>query len=120
MPSETIRRVRELLVLRQRELRDELQQIEKALAGLNGRGRQVSRAARSGPRRRPGRQNTNSRRGDRAEQALKLIRENPGIAVRELAQKMVLKHPNYLYRLLPDLEKTGKVRKDGKGYRANR
>jgi hypothetical protein len=31
---------------------------------------------------------------------------------------MRLKAPNYLYRVLPDLEKEGRIRKQGKGYRA--
>jgi hypothetical protein len=30
---------------------------------------------------------------------------------------MKLKAPNYLYRVLPDLVKDGKIAKDGRGYR---
>jgi hypothetical protein len=33
-----------------------------------------------------------------------------------LGKKMRLKAPNYLYRVLPDLEKEGRVRKKGRGY----
>jgi hypothetical protein len=29
---------------------------------------------------------------------------------------MKLKHPNYLYRLLPGLEADGAIRKDGRGW----
>ena len=29
---------------------------------------------------------------------------------------MKLKHPNYLYRVLPDLEQDGRISKRGKGY----
>jgi hypothetical protein len=29
---------------------------------------------------------------------------------------MKLKAPNYLYRVLPDLEKEGRIRKKGSGY----
>ena len=47
---------------------------------------------------------------------MKIITENPGIGVAELGKKMHLKAPNYLYRVLPDLEKEGRVKKKGKGY----
>jgi ribosomal protein S25 len=55
------------------------------------------------------------RSGDRAEQALDLVTRQPGITVAEMAQKMGIS-PNYLYRVLPQLQKDGKVRKQGKGY----
>ena len=47
---------------------------------------------------------------------MKIISENPGIKVSELGKKMKLNHPNYLYRVLPDLEKEGRVRRKGTGY----
>ena len=47
---------------------------------------------------------------------MKLIKENPGIGVAELGKKMRLKAPNYLYRVLPDLEKEGRIKKRGRGY----
>ncbi len=31
---------------------------------------------------------------------------------------MKLNHPNYLYRVLPDLEKEGRINRSGKGYQA--
>ena len=45
------------------------------------------------------------------------MRENPGITISELASKMKIK-PNYLYRVLPQLQKDGKVRKRGGGWHA--
>ena len=42
--------------------------------------------------------------------------QNPGISVSELGKKMKLNHPNYLYRVLPDLQKEGRIRRRGKGY----
>ncbi len=51
----------------------------------------------------------------RAEQAQKLIAKRPGVTVAELSQAMGI-GPTYLYRLLPRLEREGKLRKDGKGY----
>ena len=47
---------------------------------------------------------------------MRIIGQNPGITVAELGKKMRLKAPNYLYRVLPDLEKEGRVRKKGRGY----
>jgi hypothetical protein len=49
---------------------------------------------------------------------VKIIGENPGIGVAELGKKMQLKAPNYLYRVLPELEKEKRIRKRGKGYYA--
>ena len=53
--------------------------------------------------------------GARAQEALKHVHGNPGITIAEIAKRMKIK-PNYLYRILPNLEKDGKVRKHGKGY----
>jgi hypothetical protein len=55
--------------------------------------------------------------GTRGKQALELVRANPGITIPELADKMGIKQ-NYLYRVLPGLQKDGMVRKDGKGWHA--
>jgi DNA-binding IclR family transcriptional regulator len=51
----------------------------------------------------------------RAQEALKLVEKHPGITIGELAKKMKIK-ANYLYRVLPQLEKAGKVRRHEKGY----
>lgn len=48
----------------------------------------------------------------RAAEALRLIAETPGITVPELADRMSIKK-NYLYRVVPGLEKTGEVRRVG-------
>ena len=53
--------------------------------------------------------------GRRAEEALKLVHRHPGITLQELAKRMKIK-ANYLYRVLPQLEKEGKVKKRDKGY----
>ena len=55
--------------------------------------------------------------GTRGKQALELVRANPGITITELADKMGIKQ-NYLYRVLPALQKDGMVRKQGKGWHA--
>lgn len=53
--------------------------------------------------------------GARAQEAVKLIEGQPGITIREMAAKMKIT-PNYLYRLLPPLEKEGKIAKQGNGW----
>jgi MarR family len=53
----------------------------------------------------------------RAKQALELIRSQPGITIRELAAAMSIQ-PNYLYRVLPQMEKDGEVSRQGQGWHA--
>jgi hypothetical protein len=107
--SDTVDQARTLLERRLKELDDERRQVQSALAGL-GRRRGPGRPRGSTGRRR------RRRSGGRADQAVKLIGKNPGITVAELGKKMRLKAPNYLYRVLPDLEKEGRIRKKGRGY----
>lgn len=110
--SNTVDQARTLLERRLRELDDERKQVEAALAGFR-------RGARRGPGR-PRRATTTTtrrRRGStRADQAVRIIKQNPGITVSELGRKMKLNHPNYLYRVLPDLEKGGRIKRKGRGY----
>jgi hypothetical protein len=106
--SNTVDQARTLLERRLRELDAERRQVEAALAGLG-------KSTRRGPGRPRG--TRRRRRGStRADQAVRIITENPGIKVSELGKKMRLNHPNYLYRVLPDLEKEGRVKKRGSGY----
>ncbi|HEX5821907.1 MAG TPA: hypothetical protein VFY30_09085 [Solirubrobacterales bacterium] len=107
--SNTVDQARTLLERRLKELDDERKQVGAALAGL-GKSARRSPGRPRGPGRRRRRGNT------RADQAVKIITENPGIKVSELGKKMKLNHPNYLYRVLPDLEKEGRVRRKGTGY----
>lgn len=55
------------------------------------------------------------RGGTRGDQAVKLITDKPGISASDVAKTMKIK-PNYLYRVLGDLEKEGRVKKDGRNY----
>jgi hypothetical protein len=54
--------------------------------------------------------------GTRAAEALALVKENPGITIPEIAEKMGIKQ-NYLYRVLPNLASDGLVVKDGRGWK---
>jgi hypothetical protein len=51
----------------------------------------------------------------RANQALKLVSDRPGITIPEIATAMGIE-PNYLYRVLPRLAGEGQIRKDGTGW----
>jgi ribosomal protein S25 len=53
--------------------------------------------------------------GTRAAEALTLVQAQAGITIPELAAKMGIA-TNYLYRVLPGLEKDGKIRKEGRGW----
>ena len=110
--SNTVDQARTLLERRLRELDDERKQVEAALTGLGKSAvRRVPRRSRATGRRR--------RRGStRADQAVRIIKQNPGITVSELGKKMKLNHPNYLYRVLPELQKDGRIKRKGKGYQA--
>jgi transposase-like protein len=101
-----------------RPLHEEYLKLERAKAALEGvdgprRGRPRSSApATTGTRRRRRRRSG----GTRADQALELIRQNPGVTVSELARKMNISPPNYLYRVTANLQSDGAVKKQGKGY----
>ncbi len=53
--------------------------------------------------------------GTRANEALALVKNRPGITIPEIAEAMKIKQ-NYLYRVMPDLQKDGLVRKEGRGW----
>jgi hypothetical protein len=107
---------------RLRELRplvDEYNRLEKAAAALSGVGGGGRTAA--APRRRASGSGGGSRRGrprgsgNRAKQALELVRTRPGITIAEMASAMKIQ-PNYLYRVMPTLESEGQVVKRDKGW----
>ena len=125
MPD-TIKKIRSDLEKRLRELEPLVQEhahVREALDALKGVGTRVERAATNTTRRarsagataaakRPGRPPGT---GGRAQEALKLVHQHPGITIGELAKRMKIK-ANYLYRILPQLQKEGKVEKRDKGY----
>ncbi len=123
-PTNFFDEARDALERTVQELRDQLRQAEEALEKLGGKatvrrrgpGRpkgstnKGTRGGATAPRRRRKR-----RGGTRADQAVKLIEGKPGISASEVAKSMSIK-PNYLYRVLGDLEKEGRVKKDGRQY----
>jgi predicted Rossmann fold nucleotide-binding protein DprA/Smf involved in DNA uptake len=112
-------RLREL-----RPLLEEYHRLEAAAAALNGvethpprgrvRGAAAARSNGNGGSRR-GRPRGARGENTRAAQAVELVRTRPGITIPELAEHMGIK-PNYLYRILPQLEEEGKVRREDKGW----
>jgi predicted Rossmann fold nucleotide-binding protein DprA/Smf involved in DNA uptake len=137
MPSTThvLDEARDLVKKRLAELDDERKRLERALAELGGKavGRGPGRpAGRRGPGRPPGRprkatrgaaspssggkaRRRRRRSGTRADQAVSLVQGSPGISASEIAKSMKIK-PNYLYRVLGELEKEGRVKKRGRQY----
>ena len=68
-------------------------------------------------RKRPARRGRRKRTGGRTAEALALVQGQPGITINELAAKMAIAS-SYLYRVLPRLQAEGKIREDGRGWRA--
>jgi predicted Rossmann fold nucleotide-binding protein DprA/Smf involved in DNA uptake len=134
MPSTThvLDEARDLVKKRLAELDDERKRLERALAELGGRA--TGRGGRRGPGRPPGRppgrrpgrppkvstaaggtRRRRRRKGTRADQAVALVEKNPGITASDIAKSMKIK-PNYLYRVLGEMEKEGRVKKKGRQY----
>jgi CRP-like cAMP-binding protein len=111
-----------------RPLVEEFQRLEAAAAALGGVPAAGGRAAGPPPKRRQQRRAaaaspaSGTRRrgrprgsGTRSKQALELVRTRPGITIPEIAEAMGIQQ-NYLYRVLPSLQKDGLVRKEGRGW----
>jgi hypothetical protein len=84
--------------------------------GSGTKKRATTRARSTNGRRRPRRGGTRRRAGGtRGDQALQLIKSNPGITVPEIADKMGIRQ-NYLYRVTAGLQKSGSVKRKGQGF----
>lgn len=119
----------DLVKKRLAELDDERKRLERALAELGGTAAPRRPGRPRGSGRGPGRppkaatagtgaapkKRRRRRGGTRADQAVSLVEKNPGISASEIAKQMKIK-PNYLYRVLGELEKEGRVAKKGREY----
>jgi predicted HTH transcriptional regulator len=118
-PADVLDQARSLIEGRIKELEDERRRLERTLSDITG-GR-IGRRRQGRPRTTARRGTTGRRRGrrrsTRADQAVRHVKNNPGITASEIAKKMRIQ-PNYVYRVMGDLQKQGKVRKKGKGYQA--
>ncbi len=87
-------------------------------SGRRGPGRPPKAATATTAGRKPGRKRRR-RGGTRADQAVSLVEANPGISASEIAKSMKIK-PNYLYRVLGELEQEGRVTKKGRQYHSTK
>jgi len=124
MPSTTnvLDEARQLLERRLADLDEERRRLERALSELGGKAKRSPgrpRGSSSAPKPSKASRGPKKRRrrrgGTRADQAVDLIASQPGISASDVAKTMKIK-PNYLYRVLGDLEKEGRVKKDGRQY----
>jgi hypothetical protein len=106
------------------ELKVEVSKLEAArtalVGGRRGPGRPASaNGATASPRRRATRRagRPRGRRGGntRANQALALVQEKPGITIPQIAESLKIE-PNYLYRVMPKLVEDGQVSREGQGW----
>jgi hypothetical protein len=108
---------------RLRDLQEEVKRLQAARAALVGgsgrRGPGRPRGSTSTTRRRTGRRpgRPRGRRGGatRANQALDLVKNQPGITIPQIAEALKIE-PNYLYRVMPKLVSDGQVRREGQGW----
>ena len=123
----------DLVKKRLAELDEERKRLERALTELGGtvsrgpgrppgpgkrgpgRPRKTATAAATPSTAAAPRRRRRRRGGTRADQAVALVEQNPGISASEIAKQLKIK-PNYLYRVLGELEKEGRVSKKGREY----
>src|ERR1700759_2814169 len=128
MPSTTsvLDEARQLVERRLADLDEERRRLERALAELGGKAKRspgrprgsaskASTKASSGASSGAPKKRRRRRGGTRADQAVDLITSQPCIIASDVAKTMKIKR-NYLYRVLGDLEKEGRVKKDGGQY----
>ena len=108
------------------ELKEEVARLEAARSALIGarrgpgrpRGaaqRASAQTTRTRTARRPGRPRGRRGGNTRANQALDLVRNKPGITIPQIAEAMKIE-PNYLYRVMPRLVADGQVRREAQGW----
>jgi hypothetical protein len=109
---------------RLKELQEEVAKLEAARAALVGtvrRGRPPRAAAAAAPAasarrgRRPGRPRGRRGGNTRSNQALELVRNQPGITIPQIAEALKIE-PNYLYRVMPKLVSEGLIKREGQGW----
>lgn len=116
--------IKKLAEERLAELDQERDRLLKVLAALGedgssgrtrgpGRGRRGKSGSASSSAPRPGRRRRKG--GTRSEHAEKAVAGHPGITATQIAEDLKIK-PNYVYRVMADLVKEGRVIKKGTGY----
>jgi hypothetical protein len=124
--ADTLNKIRNDLEKRLRDLEPMIEEhahVREALDALKSAGTRAERAVKSAAKRPRSTMTSTATRGPgrprgtggRAQEALKLVHRHPGITIGEIAKRMKIQ-ANYLYRVLPQLEKDGKIKKRDKGY----
>lgn len=101
-----------------KQLDKEIDSLRKSISAIGG---SVATSARSTAKRATGKRGRpkSTKLSPSAEKALKLIKSNPGITGAELAKKMGMsKNPTGIYPVVKRLQAVGKVKKQGKGFKA--
>ena len=119
--TNVLNEARQLIERRLADLDEERKRLERALAELGGkvsqrgpgRPRGGGKAKAASGARTPKRRKR--RGGTRADQALAMIEKEPGIGPADIAKAMKVK-PNYIYKVLGELEKKGRVKKQARQY----
>ena len=108
-PTGAVAEAADLLRARLRELDTERAKLERALASLtDGReGKRGPGRPRGSSGRGKGTRRRRRRGGTRADHAVKLITEKPGISASEIARELKIK-PNYMYRVLATCRRTAR------------
>jgi AraC-like DNA-binding protein len=113
-------RLKELRPLHEEYLK--LEKAKQALAGMDAparRGPGRPRGSTSGSVSGNGRRRRRRRSGGTAaDKVLDVVRQNPGITVSEVGDRLGYTQKNYLYRVFHNLTEDGSVQKQGKGYSA--
>lgn len=108
---EAVKEAEAILKKRQTEIRREDKRITSLLDAFGSKNGKA--------RRKPSRKKKATPPPDgktRADQAVEFIGKHPGVEVNDLAKMMGLPNPNYLYKVLPELEKAGRIERQDKGF----
>jgi transposase-like protein len=112
MAVDPVAQARSIIEAALRGVEEETRRLERALAGFGDGGPRASAPAGT-PRRRRRRR---AKPGQRREQFLAAVKEQPGITVAKAAKKLGISPPNALYALAKRLVKEGEIIKAGAGY----
>jgi hypothetical protein len=117
LKAHPIDQARALLERRLADIEEERKRLERALGelghGLRRPRRRGPKKAAAGARRASAKKRRPGRKGQRADQVLAAIDREPGIRGGEIAKSLKV-HPNYVYRVIGDLKKEGKITKKGR------
>lgn len=116
---DTIDRAKKLIQDRLQELESEAANLNQTLANLRGGSNRRTKPRSSGSKKQASRKGNRAKRGQRQEQFLKALREQPGARPSEIAAKMGVSQ-SQIHGLAGRLQKAGEITKSGKGYKVKK